>query len=172
MLIKIVGSLLIISASTIIGCAYSRDYARRPAQLRELQGQLQILENELSFQLNPLLEAFSTIAGTGSITTNFFSSAARYLKNKRGISATRAWELAINDNISATSLVEEDKDIIIAFGKMLGSSDLEGQIRNIRLTLSQLEIQESKAEESRKKNESMYRNLGVLGGLALVIFLV
>ena len=34
---------------------------------------------------------------------------------------------------------------------MLGSSDLEGQIKNIRLTLNQLKLQEQKAEEFRKK---------------------
>ena len=65
----------------------------------------------------------------------------------------------------------EDEEILISFGKLLGSSDTEGQIKNIRLTLNQLKMQEEKAEELRKKNESMYRNLGVLGGLAIIIIL-
>jgi len=54
---------------------------------------------------------------------------------------------------------------------MLGSSDVEGQIKNIRLTINQLKLQEQKAEELRAKNEAMYRNLGILGGLAIIIIL-
>lgn len=171
MLLKIIGSLLIIFASTIMGWAWSKDCARRPAQIRELQGQLQVLENELNFLSSPLPEAFRKVASTGGITSVFFKTAAFYLENRRDMSACRAWELAVNENISITSLNTEDQEILTSFGKMLGNSDLDGQIRNIRLTLSRLELQEKKAEECRKRNESMYRNLGILGGLALVIFI-
>ena len=52
---------------------------------------------------------------------------------------------------------------------MLGSSDLEGQIKNIRLTLNQLKLQ-----EQRQKNlEKMRRCTGTRDtrGLAVIIIL-
>jgi len=84
------------------------------------------------------------------------------LENDTGITAGEAWAKAVKENIKNTSLNKEDEEIIISFGKMLGSSDVEGQIKNIRLTINQLKLQEQKAEELRAKNEAMYRNLGYL----------
>jgi stage III sporulation protein AB len=74
--------------------------------------------------------------------------------------------------IRMTALNKEDEQVLLSFGRSLGNTDLDGQIRNIRLTLGQLAMQERKAEENRKKNESMYRSLGILGGMAVVIVLV
>jgi len=101
----------------------------------------------------------------------FFKGTVDALENEAGLNASEAWTKAVKENIKNTSLNSEDEEIIISFGKMLGSSDVEGQIKNIRLTINQLKLQEQKAEELRIKNEAMYRNLGILGGLAIIIIL-
>ncbi len=172
MVIKIIGGLVIITASSLVGWLRASEYAERPRQLRDLTGKLQILENELSFMSSPLPEAFRKVAQTGGITAKIFSSAAELLEKSAGLSASAAWETAVRKIRNETAFTDEDLGIIISFGHMLGSSDLEGQIRNIRLTQNRLEMQEKKAEESRRKNESMVKNLGFLGGLALVIFIL
>ncbi|MCR4434257.1 MAG: stage III sporulation protein SpoIIIAB [Clostridiales bacterium] len=173
MLFKIVGSLLILSASSLLGYICSKDCARRPQELRTLQGLLQMLENEMCFLSNLLTDSFERIhKSSDSEVARFFYSTVENLKNNEGMDAAAAWEMAVRENRSRTGLNEEDEQILISFGKMLGSSDLEGQIKNIRLTLTHLRMQEQKAEEVRKKNEAMYRSLGVLGGLAVVIILL
>lgn len=172
MVLKIVGSLMILSASSFLGYTLSRECTRRPEELRELQGMLQIFENEISFMSNVLADAFCNVCkGSRSHVGNFFSQTAVILKQRKGINASDAWEMAVRNNMGKTALNKEDQEILISFGKMLGSSDLEGQIRNIRLTMNQLQQQEKKAEEAKKKSQSMYRNLGVLGGLAIIVIL-
>jgi len=172
MLLKILGSIVIIAASGFLGYVFSRDCARRPQQLRELQGCLQILENEIGFMSSILTEAFAKIyENRSSEVSDFFRIAADKL-NQGQVSASEAWREAVAENMLKTGLTREDEGILLAFGKLLGNSDQEGQIRNIRLTVSQLKLQEQKAEEMRKKNEAMYRNLGVLGGIAIVIVLL
>lgn len=173
MLLKIIGSVLIITASSFIGFVYSRDCSKRPQQLREIQSMLQMLENEISFLSNLLADAFEKVYKSNKDATSLiFKSAFENLCGNTGYNAQEAWELAVRDNIKKTSLNEEDELILISFGKLLGNSDVEGQINNIRLTISQLKMQELKAEEIRKKNENMYRALGVLGGIASVILLL
>jgi len=173
MILKIIGSMLIITASSFIGFIYSRECAKRPQQLREIQGMLQILENEISFLSNLLADAFEkAYKSNRDATSLIFKSAFENLCDNKGYNAQEAWELAVRDNIKKTSLNEEDEQILMSFGKMLGNSDVEGQVSNIRLTINQLKMQELKAEETRKKNESMYRALGVLGGIASVILLL
>lgn len=49
---------------------------------------------------------------------------------------------------------------------------MEGQVSEIELTSSFIDMQINKAEEERKKNEKMYRTLGTVIGLAIVIILI
>src|SRR5690606_456294 len=170
--VKLFGCFIVFMSSSLLGYIYSRKCAKRPEELRDLQGMLQIFENEISFLSNKLTDAFYKIYKQNeSPVSNFFKSTAENLPHRPDISAAEAWKDADKLNIDASSFDKEDEKVIISFGKMLGSSDLEGQIKNIRLTLNQLKLQEQKAEEFRKKNEAMYRNLGILGGLAIIIIL-
>ena len=173
MLFKITGSLIVILSCTFLGFVLSTDCKKRPQQLRELQSILQMFENQISYLSDVIAEAFDRISRIGcSETCVFFSKTIEILKEERSLNASQAWEQAVRQNIKKTSLNREDEEVLVAFGKMLGSSDMEGQIKNIRLTLMQLKLQEGKAEDCRTKNESMYRSLGILGGIAVVIVLL
>ncbi|WP_010252590.1 stage III sporulation protein SpoIIIAB [Acetivibrio cellulolyticus] len=170
MLLKLVGSLIVLVACSLLGYSHANTYAKRPGELKVLQSLLQIFENEISFLSNVLEDAFLKVHKcTDKSVGVFFEATVRNLND--GLCASEAWTKAIKENINKTNLNSEDENIIISFGNMLGSSDLEGQIKNIHLTVSQLKIQEQKAEELKVKNESMYKNLGVLGGLAIIILL-
>lgn len=173
MLFKIIGSLLVIAASSLVGYVFSRDCTRRPQELRVLQGLLNMLENEMCYLSNLLSDSFEKISRSSrSEVAAFFGRAAANLEQNDSLNAAEAWEMAVRENIGKTALNKEDLEILISFGKMLGSSDLEGQIKNIRLTVNHLKMQEQKAEELKKKNGAMYKSLGVLGGLAVVIILI
>ena len=55
---------------------------------------------------------------------------------------------------------------------MLGKTDVEGQISEIKLVDNFLDTQIKLAQQDRKKNEKMYKTLGGIIGLALVIILI
>ena len=55
---------------------------------------------------------------------------------------------------------------------LLGQVDLEGQISKIKLVDNFLDEQINKAEEECKKSTKMYRTLGVVLGLVIVIILI
>lgn len=172
MIFKIVGSLIVLLSSGFLGYILSSDCKKRPQQLRELQAMLQMFENQISYLSDILAEAFTRIyKSSNSEVGVFFINTVDKLKNNKSINAASAWEAAVRENIKKTALNREDEEILVSFGKILGISDLDGQIKNIRLALGQLRLQEQKAEESRIKNEGMYRSLGILGGIAVVIVL-
>ena len=70
------------------------------------------------------------------------------------------------------SINEEDKSILKNLSKLLGQTDMEGQVNQINLTTAFLDEQIEKAEKERAKNEKMYRTLGMIVGLAIVIILM
>ena len=57
-------------------------------------------------------------------------------------------------------------------GKILGETDVEGQINQIELTETLLKNQIKEALEEKVKNSKMYRTLGVTVGLAISIILI
>ncbi len=173
MILKIIGSIIVITASSFIGVFISKDCSKRPLQLKLLQSLIQMLENEIRFLSNYIPDAFKRISeSVDNPVTEFFRATIDNLNNDSGLNASQAWEMAISSNIYKTALNREDRDILINFGKMLGNSDIEGQIKNIGFVLHQLSLQEKKAEENKKKNETLYKTLGFLGGIAVVLILI
>ena len=85
-------------------------------------------------------------------------------------SAGVAWEKAVDE--SNNNFTKEDKDIIKGLAKMLGKTDIDGQVSEIRLTNKFLEVQIKDAENEKNKNEKLYKTLGATVGLALVIILI
>ena len=153
MLLKIVGSLIVFISSSLLGYMYSRKCSERPKDLRTLQGLLQMFENEISFLSNVLTKAFLKIYRCNdSGVSAFFGHTVEILNSDAGINARDAWTKAVRENINKTALNSEDEEILISFGKLLGSSDVEGQIKNIRLTLNQLKMQEERRRTEKKMN--------------------
>ena len=79
------------------------------------------------------------------------------------------WENCIQQ--ADISINQEDKDILKKLGKLLGQTDVEGQVSEIEVTENFLNIQIDKAEEEKKKNQKMYKTLGITIGLIFVIIL-
>ncbi len=171
--LKVIGSAMVVLSSGLLGYLYAIDCKKRPQELRALQGLLQMFETEITYASSTLVEAFEKISGNSRYSAAaLFKSASEILKNDSSVGAREAWERAVKSNARQMGLDSEDENILFSFGKMLGSSDLEGQVKNIRLLINQLKIQEARAEEKRKQNERMYKTLGLLGGLAIVIVLL
>ena len=79
--------------------------------------------------------------------------------------------LRANGKIS-TNFSKEDKHIIKTLGKMLGKTDIDGQVSEIEQANEFLHIQIEKAEKERQKNEKLYKSLGMVIGIAIIIILV
>ena len=81
-----------------------------------------------------------------------------------------AWNLAL-DTIP-TNLLKNDIDVLKGMAKLLGKTDIDGQISEIELTDNFLNLQFDEAKKALDKNEKVYKSLGVICGLALVIVLI
>ena len=158
---------LILVASTLIGRSLSKKYVYRLKELEEIKNSFNILKTKIKFTYEPIPELFQELENTKCRNVgNIFKLAKEKMENEN---ISTAWENAIEE--SATNLKKEDKEILKGLGKLLGRTDVEGQMGQIETTESLLENQIKEALEEKLKNEKLYSRLGTTIGLAIVILL-
>ena len=86
------------------------------------------------------------------------------------LSAGEAWKYSIQN--SKTNMKEEDLKVLENLEKLLGKTNIEGQLSEIELMEKFIIGQSENAEEEQKKNEKMYKSLGIIAGLAIAIILI
>ena len=129
---------------------------------------LNFFEEKIKFTYEPIPDVFEEISHKvqDNIGEIFYNSS----KSMENESAGVAWEKAVDE--ANNNFTKEDKDIIKGLAKMLGKTDIDGQVSEIRLTCKFLDVQIKDAENEKNKNEKLYKTLGATVGLALVIILI
>lgn len=159
---------LIFTTSTTIGILYSQKYQKRVQELKDFKRAFNILKTKIRYTYAPLRDIFDDIAKSlSSKTAIVFEMASNYMDRE---DATESWNRAVNEN--EMSITREDKEAIYQFGKLLGKTDIEGQLNEIDLSLTFLESQIEKAEVEKNKNAKLYKSLGSIAGIGIIIILL
>lgn len=170
MFFKLIILFTIFGASTSLGFLLSKKYKNRVLELREFKNAINILETKIKFTYEPIPNIFSEISKIIKLNiSEIFKRSSEYIGEN---TTFEAWNKAIEELRLSLCLNNEDINIIKNLGKMLGKTDVEGQISEIELVSGFIDKQIIKAEEERTKNEKMYRSLGTIVGIAIVIILI
>ena len=162
--------ILVITGSTSIGFLLSKKYVDRVIELKKISNLINILKNKIRFTHKPLIEALEEIGNIDKTEriSNIFLKTSKKIKDKKVVDA---WNEAIDEERFFLELTNEDIKLIRQFGVMLGKEDLEGELSKIEEFNVLLEAEIKKAEEESTKNQKMYKSLGTIIGLAIVIIL-
>ena len=166
-LIKYFILFLILILATMVGKYLSKKYVYRLEELKEKKNALNILKSKIKFTYEPIPEIFEEISKTSSRNISELFKTAKIKMND--LTANEAWEEAVGE--SQNNLKKEDKDVLKTLSKLLGQTDVEGQISQIEITENFLESKIQEAMEEKKKNEKLYTRLGTIMGLTIVIIL-
>ena len=166
--IKIILLFFIFTGTALIGIMLANKYKNRTKELYELKKAFNYIKSKIEYTYEPIKEIFIDISyNTSENISNIFSNTAIKLDE---LSAEEAWLNAINT--SKNYLNKDDIEIIKDFGKTLGQTDKKGQIDKTNLTLEFLDRQILDAENEQDKNEKLYKTLGIITGMGLVIILI
>ena len=168
LIIKILIYSFIFLSSSMIGILLSKKYSNRVKELQEFKNALNIFKTKIRFTCEPIPEIFTEISS--SMSSNIGSIFKIAGNNMKLITAGEAWNSALDTEI--LNIDDEDRSILKNLSKLLGKTDVEGQISQIELTTTFLNEQISKAEREKSKSEKMYRTLGVILGITIVIVLL
>lgn len=169
-ILKIALAITIIGITTYLGILKSKRLYDREYILREMVSFLIGVQNEIKYCLSLLPNAYE--AARMGLKTNL-----KYAIGNIAVDMLKDEEFAVDrsivDNISnIDGLTVYDKNIISSTLKNLGKSNVEGQINIIQNSISTLQNQIKEANEVKLKSSKMYRTIGMLSGLIIVVLFV
>lgn len=170
---KIVLYMTILITSSLIGFAYGGRFSRRVISLGQLQQGIRLLQTEIIVFANPLPDALENISIKVSkeIKDVFIMIKEEMLTNQSGDLYFSFLEAS--EYLKTTCLLKQkDIDVFLSLGKVIGKTNRVDQEQQFLYALSQLEELLDEAKEEKIKNEKMYRSLGVLMGLGMIIILI
>lgn len=124
-----------------LGIQVSKQYKNRYIELKEMKNALNAFKTKIKYERQPIQEVFLEVSK--NLETNVkevFTLASEYLKNNP---ADISWTKALED--ADTYMLEEDIRVLKILNKLLGKTDIEGQLSQIDLTTNFLDTQIAKA---------------------------
>ena len=171
--IKILGSFLIVFSTSIIGYYYGMQFSHRLNNLIYMEQCIKILETEIVYGAILLPEALSNVYNKGNKKVSFIFKEIKeqLLEDKKG-DVYSSFIKVSNKLKNDLHFKKEDVEIFLSLGRVLGSSDRKDQEKNFQLILKQISFLEKDARLEKQKNEKMFKSLGVLTGLVIIIILL
>lgn len=171
-MIKMIGCLIILISSTLIGLEYSKKYTERLNNLIHIQNCIQILETEIVYASNPIPIALKNIYTKGNEKVSFlFEEIREYLLSNTNSNLYDSFSYILEKNKDAIFLDNEDIEVIISLARVLGTSDRIDQQKHFKTALTNIDMKQKDAHMNKIKNGKMYKSLGLLFGFALILIL-
>lgn len=146
---------IILFLSSYIGIILSNKYKNRLIELKEIKKALNIFETKIKYTYAPVPEIFKDISD--NLTNNvgeIFLNASNKMEND---TAQNSWRQAVEE--AKTNMNKDDLEVIKDLGKLLGKTDIEGQISQIELTDKFIDKNIENAEKEYLKNNKLYKTL-------------
>jgi len=173
MIIKVLGSIIVICCASAMGCIYANRDKYKMEELIEMQKFLSILKSEIDFSSSSLPEAISNIRTKviGEVKVmldNFYEK----LSSRENEDIYNIWSECLKKSKEKSYFDNEDYEQFLSFGKSLGYLDKQLQISNIKITMDYIENKIHRLEKSFNNNKKMYQSTGILCGLLIIIILI
>ncbi|HHY94434.1 MAG TPA: stage III sporulation protein AB [Firmicutes bacterium] len=170
--LKLLGGVLLLASGLALGFHKAHTLQLRVRQLRFLGLALRVLENEVGVGATPLPEALRRAARVAEADTGgLLEEAAGRLVDGRGLTAQQAWSEALAECSPRLALNGSDVEVLGGLGVTLGASGRSDQTRHIALVRERLTAQEEVAREEAEKQGRLYRYLGVLVPVGILLIL-
>lgn len=172
--IKWLGALLIVGAATAWGNQQAERMKRRVRELEEFRLALRLLIAEIGYTATPLPRALDLVQNRlrGQPVRTFFAEALRQLQKPDVVDAAAAWQQAAGIVRAELALEPDDWPILLRASAGLGGLGRENQIKQLEAAEAALGAHAATAAAICERGERMWRYLGVMGGIAVVIILL
>jgi stage III sporulation protein AB len=171
--VKWIGALFILLAAATLGNRQAARQRRRVSELEEFRLALRLLSAEVGYTATPLPRALKEVVprlGQEEVR-NFFREAVGRLA-EGGENAGGAWTYATEKSRRSLALEGADLAAVLRAAAGLGGLGRVEQVKQLEAAEAELAKLAAEAAEGLAGREKMWRYLGVLGGITVVILLL
>lgn len=129
------------------------------------------METHLKFSAAPVDSLLETLCGRSELSQLKFIIACRELY-LNGQPFPEAWKSACENRLNTGALKPEDVSLLLSFGEVIGTTDLNGQVSSCELHGKLLEEKLISARAAKEKYGRLYATMGILTGLVLSILVI
>lgn len=173
MFLKLLGMLVVFISCTYMGKILAGKYTKRYAQLTVFLNFVEFFETEICYTSTPVMEIFKSL--TPKINSPFKEIVISVLEQLTSYGyrpLCDIWKENLYANKKSLSLNEEDLDLMIYFGNILGTTDKENQKKYFTVIKSRLNTQLKEAQDNRAKYTKLFNELGIIAGLFIIILII
>jgi stage III sporulation protein AB len=171
--VRLLGAVLVVTAATGFGLWKAGTYTQRAKELQQLLTSLEMLATEIAYAATPLPDAFRRIGSqVGGKIGHLLQETGSAVQRGDGLTAGEIFCSTLLKWNTALQLTPQDQQILIAFAHTLGNSDRSDQLKHIQLAVTRLSAEAVVAREEQARLGKMWKYLGALTGLAVVIIML
>ena len=163
-MLKVIGSVLIISASFLIGNSKSRNLYKRRDFLKSFIVFLNSLSTNLRYETMDIFTTVSLCARDENL------SYISIKENKQPFD--QQWHQQILSLPSSLSLKKSDTELLKEFGNELGKTDIDGQLKHIELYKNLFQKELMSAEEDILNKSKLYKTMGLFAGISTTLMII
>ncbi|MGN0290541.1 MAG: stage III sporulation protein AB [Lachnospiraceae bacterium] len=172
-MLKIVGSMLILTAS-VGGClSYMNRFKEQERQLLIIKELLIILEKQLEYIRLPLAEIVEEMAKKAGAPFKLpLMEFTKELSKHRTEDVEALWKESLNNHKEEFCLSREEFGILLDIGRLLEPTDSRSQVASVELYKNRVDEKIQKIWAERGDKQKVYQSVCLLGGLVLIIVLL
>lgn len=160
---KICGIVLIIIFSFLVGYYFSLRLKNRLEFLSGFREFMTALETNIRYNSGDIFTV---------IKKSLPKKTAEYFKSDNFNSLSEYWESCVTNISNSTALKREDLSLLREFGRMLGTTDIEGQLNHIELYKELINSNINNSIEELKKKGKLFKLLGLFAGIAAALMII
>lgn len=172
-MIKLTGAVLVLVSAYAIGSLLALQVKEQEYWLKDIKTALFLLLGELEYRQIPLPEALDLIGNRhGGRLTAFFQVLSGELKRKDGFTLQELWKRVAIPAVKDSPLTGEQKEEFAELGLYFMESDKETRRSSLEFYFKRLEEDIVDLREHGADKAYLYRALGMLGGIFLLILVL
>lgn len=169
-MVKMVGTVLVLVSAYALGSLFALKLREQERWLKEMKLALFLLMGELDYRQMPMPEALErTGRHENGCVDVFFKAMSAELEKKEGIPLRELWKQQACKHLKDSPLTKKQQEEFAELGMCFAETDKETRKQAVEFYLNRLEEEIKVLRETGGDRGYLYRALGMLGGMFLVI---
>lgn len=168
--VRALGNGMIVVAGSLIGFHYAKDIQKRYEELYMWKKNFRMIYGDISYGGITLIEVLNRVEEQSKKEYKaFFHYVAQEISACRKRKLGDIWNEGVDIHLQGSSLIERDKKELKFVGQYMGNVDKKQQLAMIQMYLDKVECAIQELECEKDKKMKLYRTLGILGSIFVVI---